>query len=447
VEIVILLLLIVLNGVLAMSEIAVVSSRRARLQQQAADGSARARAALKLADNPNRFLSTVQIGITLIGILAGAFGGATVAADLSEFLTEIEVLAPYSDVLGVGIVVLMITYLSLIIGELVPKRLAIHSPETIAKLVAGPMRLLSIMAYPLVWFLGMSTEIVLRVLGVEDSDDPPVTEEEIKTMLQEGARAGIFDTAEHQMVAGVFRLDDLRADALMTPRTEMAWLDADDTVDLIRKKIAETAFSIYPVCEGSPENVLGIVLAKDMLRRSLINGSLDLRTMTHQVLFVPEGMLAADILEAFRGEANHFAMVLGEHGDVDGLLTMHDILEAVVGDIEEPAVVQREDGSWLVDGMMPIEEFKAQFGIKVLPDEQKNLYQTLAGFIITTWGRIPNTADHFVWDKFYFEVVDMDSNRVDKVLVRLNHDNESEGIAGQQPLPPAATGNPEIRGT
>jgi putative hemolysin len=429
-EIVIILILIVLNGVLAMSEIAVVSARRARLKQLVVEGSRSAHSALNLAENPNRFLSTVQIGITATGILAGAFGGATVAGDVSQRLQTVPLLAPYSEALGVGLVVLVTTYLSLVIGELVPKRLAIHSPERIAQLVAGPMQTLSLLAYPLVWFLSLSTDAVLRLLGIRPSTEPVVTEEEITVMLREGAQAGIFDTTEQEMVAGIFRLDDMRANGLMTPRTEMIWLDADDTADVIRQKIIEGDHACFPVCEGSPDHVLGIVRAKDMLRRSLIGGSLDLRTMIEPVLFIPESALAADILEAFRGESVHMAMVLGEHSGIEGLVTMHDILEAVVGDIEEPDAVRRDDGSWLIDGRMPVEEFKDKLGIRLLPDEDKNLYQTLAGFIITYQGRIPRVAEHFDWEQYTFEVVDMDGNRVDRVLVRDN-------AAQVEPLTPA----------
>lgn len=281
------------------------------------------------------------------------------------------------------------------------------------------MILLSVLTWPLVWFLSLSTDLILRILGIDASNEPTITEEEINVMLREGAKAGIFNTSEQEMVAGVFRLDNMRADTLMTPRTEMTWLDADDTADVIRQKLIDSDHSRYPLCEGTPDNVLGMVTASDLLSRSLIGGSLDLRTMFHPVPFIPESAPAADILEVFRKEKVEFAMVISEHGDIDGVITLSDILEAVIGDIDEPHAVQREDGSWLIDGLMPIGEFKAQFKIKMLPGEEDKLYQTVAGFIITHIGYIPTAAEHFEWDGLRFEVMDMDGNRVDKILLNL----------------------------
>lgn len=421
-ELLVIFLLTVLNGMLAMSEIAVVSARRARLQQQVEDGHASARTALELAESPNRFLATVQIGITLIGILAGAFGGATVANDLADQIAHVEALRPYSQALGVLGIVLATTYLSLVVGELVPKRLGMRSPERIAMLVAPFMKRLSVIAHPLVWLLSISTDGVLRLLGVKPSDEPPVTEEEINVMIEEGLRAGVFDKAELEMVEGIFRLDDMRAEALMIPRTEMVWLDADDTADDIRAKVEQDYFSQYPVCEGDPDTVLGIVHAKDLLRRSLANEPIHLRELVQPALFVPESTPTSTILQQFKASQNSFAFIIGEHGGVEGLMTVTDVLESIVGEFTEPEAVRREDGSWLVDGAMAIEEFMDLLDIKELPHEEDNLYHTVAGFILAHLGRIPTAAEHFVWGDWHFEVVDMDGKRIDKVLVRAVQD-------------------------
>jgi putative hemolysin len=414
-EIVIIFFLTVLNGLLAMSELAVVSTRRARLQAQIEMGSKTARTALELSENPNRFLSTVQIGISLIGILAGAFGGATVADDLSRQLEKIDFLTPYSDIFGFVLIVLLTTYLSLVIGELVPKRLAMVNPERVASLVAPVMRVMSLLAYPLVWFLSLSTEAVLRLLGVDASETPPVSEEEINIMLGEGEEAGVFEAAERRMVEGVFRLNDLRVDALMTPRTEMLWLDIQASHDELATRIADGYHTRYPICDGQPDHLLGIVRTKDILRLALTGSPLKLEPIVRRVVEVPYNLPASDLLEVFRGKEDHFAVVIGEHGGVDGVITMNDLVEAVMGDIDEPDYVQRDDGSWLIDGLMPVEEVKDLLDIKAMPDESD--YQTLGGFVIYQLGRVPQAADRFEWQGLWFEVIDMDGHRVDKVLV------------------------------
>ena len=429
-EILIIILLVVINGVFAMAEIAVVSARKTRLRQLASQGDKRARAALDLADEPNRFLSTVQVGITLVGIFAGAYGGATLAQYLASYFRTIPFLAPYSSALGLGIVVAGITYLSLVIGELVPKRIALHSPERIASLLAGPMSTMSRLAAPLVYLLSVSTEAMLRLLSIQPSVEVPVTEEEIRVLVEQGTEAGMIEEAERDMVASIFRLGDRRVEALMTPRTEIAWIDINDPPDIVRETIEESDHSRFPVCDDSLDNVLGIVLVKDLLSVRMAGEPLDLGAVMRRPLYVPESMPALKVLELFKQTGMHMALLIDEYGGIDGLVTVVDILEAIVGDIptpEElvaPPVVQRDDGSWLIDGLLPIDEFKELFNIRNLPDEDN--YQTLGGFIVLHIGRIPTPSDHFEWNRLRFEVVDMDGNRVDKVLVALAEDSAAE---------------------
>lgn len=417
------LLLILANGLFALSEMAIVSARKARLQHWAERGDARARAALELAGAPNRFLSTVQIGITLVGILAGAAGGTTLAAKLEAPLSRIPALSPYSAAVSLGIVVLGITFLSLLLGELVPKRLALHHPERIACAVAIPMRVLSRIALPAVHLLSVTTDGMLRVLGIRPSVEPPITDEEIKILIEQGTEAGVFEEAEHGMVAGVFRLSDRRARALMTPRTEIVWLDLDDPTAEIRRKLTASAHSRLPLCEGNLDNVQGIVQAKDVLACGLAGEPIDWKALAQRPLFVPESMGALKLLETFKQTGRHLALVMDEYGGTQGLVTPSDILEAIVGEMPvvgepvEPQAVQREDGSWLLDGMMAADEFNELFHVSELPEEESGEYETLGGFVMMYLGRIPAAGDHFEWGGLRFEVLDMDGHRVDKVLV------------------------------
>jgi putative hemolysin len=416
-------LLIFINGIFAMSEIAVVSSRKTRLQQWAEEGNARARAALELANNPNQFLATIQIGITLVGILAGAFGGATIARELAVMLSDITWLQPYGHPLSLVLVVLVITYLSLIVGELVPKRLALNNPERLAMAVAVPMQALSRVAYPAVHLLGLSTEFLLRALGIRPSTEPPVTEEDIRALIEQGTQAGMFEEAEQEMVERVFRLGDRRVSAVMTPRTEIVWLDRAASAQAIRSTITDSAHSRFLVAEGSLDNALGVVHAKDLLAHILGEQVVDLEATLQQPLYVPESMRALKVLELFKQSGTHIALVIDEYGGIQGLVTPSDILEAIVGDLPEageqvePLALQREDGSWLLDGMLPVDEFKDLFDLGDLPGEDQGIYQTLAGFVIMQLGRIPAATDYFIWEGLKIEVVDMDGNRIDKVLV------------------------------
>jgi len=419
-EILFILLLIVANGLFAMSELAVVSARKSRLKQWASRGNRKAQVALDLANDPNRFLSTVQVGITLIGTLAAAFGGATIAEAIEARLKRVPSLAPYGEAIGLAVVVAGITYFSLVLGELVPKRLALSNPERIASVVAGPLRRLSILGVPLVRLLSSSTETILRILGIRQSAEPPVTEEEVNILLKQGTQAGVFEPAEQEMVKRVFRLGDQRARNLMTPRTEVVWIDPSDPLEEVRRKVTESPHSQFPVCAGSLDDVLGVVPAKHLLVSDLIRQPFDIKGILQIPLFIYEGTRGLTVLELFKQSGRHFAIVLSEYGSVEGLLTTNDILEAIVGDLPREAdigdqrAVKRPDGSWLVDGSLDVAEFRDLIEAPRLPEGD---YHTVAGLVLGLLGRIPTVADSFEWDGFKFEVLDMDGHRIDKVLV------------------------------
>lgn len=423
IEIVIVLLLVLTNGVLAMSEMALVSARKIRLQQQADAGSARARAALDLAESPNRFLATVQIGITLVGILAGAFGGATLASSVSSWLDGVPVVGTYSGVAGILIVVLVITYLTLVIGELVPKRLALHHPETIAKAVARPMGALSSAARPIVALLGGSTDAVLRLLPISTPPEPVVTEEDVKHMIHEGARTGVFEISERDMAVSVFRLADRTAGAVMTPRRLLVYLDIDDAPAETLAKVAANQFTIFPVCQGDLDNLLGIVNVKTLWSQLVAAGGIDLRAAMEPPMFVPESLQVLKLTDLFRSTGSHKALVVDEYGVLQGLVTMTDVLEQIVGDLDvgpapdEPPVTRREDGSWLIDGMLSVDAVEEALAAEIFPPSERMYYQTLGGFMMSRLDRVPSVADSVEWRGWRFEVVDMDGRRVDKVLV------------------------------
>lgn len=423
-EIAIILMLIIINGLFVLSEIALVSSRKARLQQLANDGDESARKALELASSPNRFLSTSQIGVTFVSILAGAFGGATIAGEVEARLGEIPLLTPYSHIAGIIIVVIGISYISLVIGELVPKRLGLSRPEKVASIIASPMNTISLLLYPVVRILSISTDLVLKVAGVKPVEEPPVTEEEIKILIDEGTRAGVFEEVEQDIVERVFRLSDRRAASLMIPRADVIWLDIDDSPDEIKRKVDQSDYPLFPVGKGSLDDVLGVVRARDMLSCSLKDQHVDLKSSLIPPQFIPESMAVLKILELFKQSGVHVALVVDEYGGIQGLVTLRDILEAIVGDIPyvgrptEPQVVKRDDGSWLVDGMLSTDEFKEIFHVKRLPGEETGYYQTIGGFVMMHLGRIPSTGDKFVWDDLSFEVVDMDENRIDKMIIK-----------------------------
>lgn len=416
-EILIILTVIIVNGILAMSEMSVASSRKARLQQRINEGDLRAKNALQLMENPNLFLSTVQIGITLVGVFTGAIGGARLAVPLGVLIGRIPLLTDYANSIALGIVVIVITFFSILIGELVPKRIALHNPERIASLMGGPMIIVSKLFSPFVWFLGKMTEILLKFLGIEPGNEPPVTEEEIQLLIDQGTQAGIFEEAEHDMVEGVFSLGDQRVYSLMTPRTDIVWLDIDDTIEEIQAKIAENDFSRFPVRQGTLDVILGIVKARDLLVPSLKGEKITLKDMLKPAFYVPETMFASRALEILKEKGTDMLLVIDEFGGLQGLLTINDILEEIVGEMEqdEPQATQRQDGSWLLDGKLEIDEFKEIFNLPNLPHE--NEYETLSGFVMVSLGRVPQVTDHFEWNSFNFEIIDMDGRRVDKVLV------------------------------
>jgi putative hemolysin len=422
VEIIIIFVLILANGVFAMSEIAIVSARRARLQQRVEDGDRGARTALQLADRPNRFLSTTQIGISLIGVLAGAFGGTTLAGEFAAVVDRVPALAPYGETIGVTVVVLTITYFSLVIGELAPKRYALSHAETIASRIAPLMSTLSRIAAPIVALLSFSTNLVLRVFAPRLPQEAPVTADEIRVMMQEGTEVGVFEPAEEEMVVHVFRLADRTVEQLMTPRSEVIWLDLADPPEETRQRIATGAHSRFPVVRDHLDNVIGLVDSKDLLAQALAGRELDLESAVRPALFIPENAPVLNLLERFRETKSHVALVIDEYGGFNGLVTANDILDAIVGDLPlpeeaaQPRAVQREDGSWLLDGLLPVDELQDILDLDQLPGRDRRLYRTLGGLVLTSLGRIPSAGDWFVWEKWRFEVVDMDGFRVDTVL-------------------------------
>jgi putative hemolysin len=409
--------LLIFNAILAMAEVALISARKARLQSDINRGDARAAIALKLVEDPNTFLSVIQIGITSIDLMTGAITGATLGVWIDFQLEKIPVLEPYSEVVGILIGILPITYLSLVLGELVPKRLAMRDPEGISSAIAKPMTFLTRLFAPLVRFLSFSTESVLRIFGVKVSEEPPVTEEEIQLLIDQGTEAGIFEEAEHDMVEGVFSLGDQRVYSLMTPRTDITWLDIDDPIEVIQQKIGENDFSLFPVRQGTLDVILGIIKARDLLIPVLAGDKVDLKELLRPAFYVPETMLASRALEILKEKGTDMLLIIDEFGGLQGLLTINDILEEIVGEMEidEPQFTQRQDGSWLLDGMLEIDEFKDLFDFKTLPHE--NEYETLSGFVMMSLGRVPQLTDYFEWNSYNFEVIDMDGRRVDKVLV------------------------------
>jgi putative hemolysin len=427
-EIVIIVLLLLVNGVFAMSEIAVVTSRRVRLEQRAERGDKGAAAALAIAREPSQFLSTVQVGITLVGVLAGAFGGATLSEELAAGLTTIPRLAPYAEPLALALVVGAITYLSLIVGELVPKRIALGAPERIAATIARPMRLLARVTAPMVALLTGSTNLTLRLLGVRPHAEAGITEEEIRALVGQGAQSGVVQTTEHEIVESVFRLGDRSVRAIMTPRPDVEWIDLEDdeAETPLAAQLDATRRGLQLVADGDLDHVVGFVHAEDLLAHCLTGGRVDratLRTSARPPLFVPASMPVFQLLETFRASRQQAAVVLDEYGGVTGVVTLHDVLEELVGDLptpseaeEGPPIVRRPDGSWLMDGSVPVGDVEAELDI-VLTGDERDDFQTLAGFVLTRLGRLPRPSEHVTWHGHRFEVVALDGRRIEKVAV------------------------------
>jgi len=423
-DLLVLLILMLANGLLAMAEMSIVSSRPARLQAMVTAGKPGAATALKLLQNPGDFLSTVQIGITLIGIFAGAFGGATLAVPLAEQLRQIGFLAPYATQIAVFAVVLATTYLALVVAELTPKRIALSKPEAIASLVAPMLDLLSRLARPVVVLLDRSSGALSRLFGVRSDSVPTVTDDEVRLLLRQGAQLGVFKPIEEEIVAQLFRLSDRRASAIMTPRTEIAWIDVNQNMEEIRNLIVSSPHSRFPLAEESLDHVIGIVYARDLLVQRLLTEDIDLRSLAKPALFVPENMSALDVVEQMRKKRMPVALIINEYGGVEGLVTITDVVEAILGAMEEasmheePDIVQREDGSWLVNGLWSVDAFQEHFGLSDLPLREELDYQTVGGMVMAILGEIPSIGSQVEIDGYRLEVVDMDGRRVDKVLVK-----------------------------
>lgn len=419
-EIITVVLLTILNGVLAMSELAVVSSRPARLRVLADKGSRGARMAIALGENPGRFLSTVQIGITLVGILSGAFSGATLGARLTGWLITQGVSPSLADAFGVGSVVVVITYLSLIAGELVPKQIALREPEVIASRVAPSMAVLSKLAAPLVWLLDTSGRLVLKLLGQSGKSSDGVTDEEIKTVLAEAHHAGVIETEESRMIAGVMRLADRTARGLMTPRLDVEMIDIEDNIEAIRDQLQKSSRSRLPVRGENSDEIIGVLQARDFFNQLSLKGSVNLRQILRDVPVVSDFSDALDVVEAIRGTPTHMVLVYDEYGHFEGVVTAGDIMEAIIGAMqedhfEEQAIVRRADGSYLVSGWMPIDEFSEFMRFPIEDDVE---YNTVAGFVLEELKHLPDVGETFSKNGWIFEIVDLDGRRIDKLLIK-----------------------------
>ncbi len=424
VDIALLLFLILLNGVLAMSEIAVVSSRKARLQRLADDDSPGAKSALALSNEPSIFLSTVQVGITTVGILSGAIGETALADPLTTWLSGFALLEPYARGIAMTAVVVGLTYFSVVVGELVPKQLGLLAPEKTASLIAPPMNMLARITRPAVWLLSVSSDSLLRILGAKRHEEPPVTDEEIKVLMEQGSEAGVFHESEQAIVSNVLRLDEQRIGAIMTHRNDIYVLDLEDPEDEVRRQIAECPFTRAVICRGGLDHIVGILRTADLLKDALSGKPLEIERSLRPPLYVPEGVSTTHLLENFRKARQQCALIVDEYGELQGLVTLTDVLTSIVGDLptsdihEELDIVTRNDGSWLIDGSVTIERIKSVLDIETeLPGEEENAFNTLGGFVMYVLGHIPRAADNFETGGYRFEVMDMDKNRVDKVLV------------------------------
>jgi len=426
-EVIILLFLIVVNGLFVMSEIALVSARKSRLENQAEKGDLPSRVALNLANNPEVFLSAAQIGITLISILTGVYSGERFGQYLKPALEKIAFIKPYAGTVSTTIVVIIVTLLSIIFGELIPKRIGLQKAERIARLVAPPMKFFAKATHPIVWLLNKTTNLFFSLFNIVPSKEDAVTEEEIKAIISEGTEQGAIEEAEQEIIERVFHLGDRNITSLMTYRSDIIWFDLNDTEEIIKEKINKEPHSVYPICDGDIDNIKGIVSIKDMY---ITADDTPFRAYMKQAFFVPENNTAYQVLEKFKEQKRHSCFVVDEYGSVLGMITLNDILEAIVGGISEPDVqdyeiVKRDDGSWLIDAQIPFYDFLSLFDKTSWMNEGEQEFDTLAGFILHRLERIPRTGDKLTWRVFNFEIVDMDAQRIDKVLVTINFDEKA----------------------
>ena len=420
-DIAILFGLILLNGFFAMSEIALVAARKARLQNLAQQGDSSAATALRLGEDPTYFMSAVQIGITSIGVLNGIVGEAALSPPFSTWLQSWGLTAEIANPLATVLVVVSITYFSIVLGELVPKRMGQLNPEGIARFVARPMLWLAIIAKPFVMLLSGSTHLLLRILGIKDDGGAGVTEEDIHMLLSEGSDAGVIEEQEHQMVRNVFRLDDRQIASFMVPRNDVVFLDADKSLEENLSQVEAHRYSRFPVVRGNWEEVLGIVSTSQLLNQMLRGASPSLTEHLNPAVFVPESLTGMELLENFKDSGGQMVFIIDEYGEIQGIVTLHDMMEAITGEFkpqhqDDAWAVQREDGSWLMDGLIPIPELKDRLGLRSVPEEDKGRYHTLSGMLMLQLGRLPQTTDHCDWEGWRLEVIDMDGTRIDKVL-------------------------------
>lgn len=427
-EIIILFLLILINGLFTMAEIALVSARKARLEAQAEKGDSSAQRALELSQNPEIFLSAAQIGITLISILTGVYSGERFSQYLAPSIAKIDAVAAYANTIATTIIVIIVTFLSIIFGELIPKRIGLLRAERIAKLVAGPMNIFARITHPIVWVLNKVSNLFFTIFNIKRKKDDAVTEEEIKTLITEGTEAGTIDEAEQEIIERVFHLGDRNITSLMTHRSDIIWFNLDDTEEKIKEKILKEPHSVYPICDGEVDNIKGVVSIKDLY---VSDDTVEFKDIMQPALFIPENNSPYQVLEKFKQSKTHSCFLVDEYGSVLGLITLNDILEAIIGDIPQPdmedyEITEREDGSFLVDAQIPFYDFLTRFEKTAWMNEGEHNFDTLAGFILHALERIPHAGEKFEWKDFQFEIIDMDGHRIDKVMVKISPELREE---------------------
>lgn len=432
IPIILVLILILINGLFSMTEIAIVTSKKSRLEKLEEEGNKKAQVALKLANNPNQLLSTIQIGITLIGVVTGAFGGATIASQVTPYIQKVDFLAPFASELSYIIVIGLSTYLSLILGELVPKRIGMNNPEGVSMAVAKPMYFFAKVGKPIIWFLSRSTELVLKILGVKPKKEPEVTEEEIAQLIEQGVYSGVVEEIEQDMVEQIFYLGDKRLGDILTPRTQIVWIDLEKPLEENLVKMLESNYSRFPAGRGSLDDFAGIIHTKDIFAKMAKNEPINLTDCVRDTLILPEPMKVFQALEALKKSGQHEAMVIDEYGGIEGYVTMHDFMENIVGDLpemddeDEPQIMQRSEDSWLADGLLPIDSFSRYFELEDELELRSGNFHTLGGFITMNLGDIPRVGDTIQIADLLLEIVDMDHVRVDKVLITKIHIDEDD---------------------